>query len=46
LPDYDQEKSRCTDFITTFTDTSLKPDSMYGVKKYMIELVSFNFFHF
>jgi hypothetical protein len=38
LPDYDGEKARCLDFITTFQDPKLKPDSIHGKLKYMIEL--------
>lgn len=38
LPDYDGEKARCVDFITTFQDPKLKADSIHGKLKYMIEL--------
>lgn len=40
LPDYEQEKARCTDFMTTYTDPKLKSDAIHGKCKYMIEMVS------
>ena len=37
LPDYDSERIRCSEFITTFQDPRLK-DPVHGKLKYMIEL--------
>jgi len=38
LPDYDGEINKCTDFITTFQDPSIKEDPIHGKLKYMATL--------
>jgi hypothetical protein len=39
MPDYEAEKARLVDFITTYEDLSIKdPDPIHGRKKYMIAL--------
>jgi hypothetical protein len=35
MPDYDMEKHKCADFITTFEDPRLNVDSLHGKLKYM-----------
>jgi len=35
LPDYEAEKSRCVDFITTFEDPRLEADEQHAKFKYM-----------
>lgn len=35
LPDYEAEKSRCVDFITTFEDPALEEDNVHHKLKYM-----------
>jgi DNA replication licensing factor MCM7 len=37
LPDYDAERTRCAEFITTFQDPRLK-DPIHGKLKYMAQL--------
>ena len=38
-PEFDLQKSKLTEFITSFTDKSIKfEDNLHGKKKYMVEL--------
>ncbi len=39
LPNYDEEKSKCISFLTTFEDASITQDPIHGKQKYMIEMV-------
>lgn len=34
-PDYELERKRCSDFISTFEEPSLNIDQLHGKKKYM-----------
>jgi hypothetical protein len=43
IPNYDEEKSKCTNFLTTFEDASIEQDSIHGKQKYMIEMVTLSF---
>ena len=43
LPDYETEKSRCTDFVTGFEDPTLPADAIHGKMKYMRQMVSLLF---
>lgn len=41
MPDYDGERSKCNDFITSFQDTTIprdKEDPIHGKLKYMTQL--------
>lgn len=37
-PDYELERTRCSDFISKFEDLSMKEDPLHGKKKYLCYL--------
>jgi len=38
MPDYEAEKAKCTLFLTTFEDPSMKEDAFHGKLKYMVQM--------